>query len=615
MQQHLKLFANHSAYSQAESSLDKPNVVLCQQENEIYYNPNITIPKLIITYNVLDSSNPTQLYLYYDEEGIIGDNMFNSIEIDDITMSISELDLNQGTYQLSEGEHIVKYTLKDPTSIGFIYGSSSFATFEQCSSITSVIIPEGVIAINPYSFTECTNLTSVTVPNSVTKISLEEGFHGTPWLENLYEDPSFQYGNIIYVGNIALMAVSQDISSCTFKNTTTIINEYAFEGCNSLTSVNIPDSVITIEDYAFAECNNLTSVTIGSGVTSIGNNAFQYCSSLTSIIIPNNVITIKNGAFDSCSGLTSITIGNKVTTIEDFAFNLQEGNVTSITIPNSVTSIGKYAFAGCGLTSINIPSSVINIDEQAFTNSSLTNITVDNNNSVYDSRNNCNAIIKTSTNELIQGCSNTIIPNAIISIGVGAFAGCSGLTSINIPDSVTSIGEGAFQNSNLESINLPNNLITIGSQAFDGCEHLRTSIIIPNTVTTIGGAAFRNCRALPFITIGSGLTTLEWSIFENCRALSTITIPDNITTIKTQVFQWCDNLTSITIGNGVTSIDRSAFNCSNLTSIICLKTIAPTINDPFMNLKPGTLYVPIGSSGYDVWMQQLNRYNWTKIEQ
>ena len=127
-------------------------------------------------------------------------------------------------------------------------------------------------------------------------------------------------------------------------------------------------------------------------VTSIGDGAFLDCSGLTSVDIPNSVTYIGYGAFSDCSGLTSVTI------------------------PNSITSIGNSAFYGC---------------------SGLTSVTVDNNNGTYNSRNNCNAIIETSTNSLIVGCKNTIIPNSVTSIGNSAFYGCSGLTSVTIPNSVT----------------------------------------------------------------------------------------------------------------------------------------------------------------------------------
>ena len=158
-------------------------------------------------------------------------------------------------------------------------------------------------------------------------------------------------------------------------------------------------------------------------VTSIGMHAFNKCSGLTSVTIPNSVKSIEYGAFSSCRDLTSVTIPNSVTSIGDYAFE-NCTSLPSITISNSVTNIGDRAFMGC---------------------SGLTSIVVEPENTVFDSRENCNAIIETASNALIQGCTNTVIPNSVTSIGGSAFS-YSGLTSINIPNSVTTLGNYAFTN-------------------------------------------------------------------------------------------------------------------------------------------------------------------------
>ena len=267
-----------------------------------------------------------------------------------------------------------------------------------------------------------------------------------------------------------------------------VIGDMAFFGYESLTTINIPNSVTTIGEFAFWGDKSLTSITIPSSVVRIIGNPFSnwhgdlyneskaliyedhvlfnknkttliaYRAKETNYKIPNNVTTIGNSAFASCDSLTSINIPNSVTTIGEGAF-IDCDSLTSINIPNGVTTIGKGVFRGCdSLTSINIPNSVTTIEDMAFRGcDSLTNIN---------------------------------IPNGVTTIGECAFWGCSSLTSINIPNSVTTIKDGAFNGCySLTSINIPNGVTTIGNLAFRGCDSL-TSINIPNSVTTIGEDAF-----------------------------------------------------------------------------------------------------------------------------
>ena len=258
-------------------------------------------------------------------------------------------------------------------------------------------------------------------------------------------------------------------------------------------------SVTSIGDYAF-QMSSITSITIPNSVTSIGKQAFYLCEGLTSVSIPNSVTSISQKAFEACSGLTSVNIPNSLKWIEKGTFAGCK-NLTSITIPNSVTYIGKEAFKSCsGLTSLTIPNSVTSIDSQAFEGcSGLTSIVVEEGNSEYDSRDNCNAIIETSTNQLILGCQNTKIPNSVTSIGERAFYGCSGLTSIAIPSSVTTIEWYAFYRcSKLTSVTIPNSVTSIGYDAFESCFNL-TSVTIPNSVTSIKSFAFFGNRNLSVV--------------------------------------------------------------------------------------------------------------------
>ena len=184
-------------------------------------------------------------------------------------------------------------------------------------------------------------------------------------------------------------------------------------------------------------------ITFDDNITVIGASAFTSCAGLTSIIIPETVTIIKQAAFQQCYSLKEIKLPNSVTSIESLAF--ESSGLRNITIPKSVTSIGSNAFTNSALSSIYIPASVTSIELGAFAGCrALTSITVDENNLTYDSRNNCNGIIQTSTNTLLLGCLNTVIPASVTKIGIAAFNGCSLLTNITLPENVTSIEPYSF---------------------------------------------------------------------------------------------------------------------------------------------------------------------------
>ena len=309
-----------------------------------------------------------------------------------------------------------------------------------------------------------------------------------------------------------------------------------------------------------------------TGLASIGSEAFYNCSNLSgSLYIPNSVTTIGYYAFRNCSGFTgSLTIPNSVTTIGDNAFYGCSGFTGSLTISNSVTSIDSWAFAGC---------------------SGLEQIIVNSENTVYDSRENCNAIIETSSNSLISGCKNTIIPNSVTSINEGAFFGCSGFTGdLTIPNSVTTIGNWAFGlcSGFTGSLTIGNSVTTIGNYAFYNCSGFTGSLNIPNSVTSIGNGAFYGC---------SGFT-------------GSLTIPNSVTTIGPSAFSNCNGFTgNLTIPNSVTSIGYYAFyNCSSLEETMLLGTNPPSLSYGFENTS-FPIYVPYES---------LNNYktaaNWSNYE-
>ena len=262
-----------------------------------------------------------------------------------------------------------------PNSVTTI-GDGAFA---YCKSLTNINIPNSVTTIGEGVFCGCDSLTSITIPSSVVTII------GNPfcyWHSNLYnESKAFIYeDHVLFNKNkTTLIAYIAKETNYTIPNSVTTIENWAFGGCNSLTSINIPNSVTTIGEGAFWGCDSLTSINIPNSVTKIEGGAFRHCKSLTNINIPNSVTTIGNSAFNGCKSLISINIPNSVTTIGEYVFSDCD-SLTSINIPNSVTTIGDSAFSGCySLTSITIPNSVTTIGKHAFSCCvSLTSMTIPN---------------------------------------------------------------------------------------------------------------------------------------------------------------------------------------------------------------------------------------------
>ena len=696
----------------------------------------------------------------------IGDNAFSS------TPWLTDIRNNHnGQAQSSDGTKTymiiapnTNITSYDLTGVDVIAGGA----FEDCSSLTSIIIPDSVTSIGNSAFEYCSSLTSITIPESMTCIGerafynctalTEINFNATNMndlLENnyvFYDAGEDGEGIIVNIGaNVTripaylffpaytIPSTSPKIITVNFAENSQCesIGNYSFRGCEDLTSITIPDSVTSIGDGAFYDCtalieinfnatylNDLSetsylsgndvffsageegtgiTVNIGANVTRIpsylfcprtntavapyitavnfaedsqceiiGDYAFYGCDNLTSITILDSVTSIGEWAFSDCTALTEINfnatnmndlsssngvfsyagqngtgitvnIGANVTKIPAYLFYPYNGSsyypyitavnfaedsqcksigdyafqycddLASITIPYSVTSIGSYAFYCCeALITVSISEYVTHIGDAAFSScADLVSINVDENNDNYISVD--GILFNKSQDTIIQypanhANTNYTIPDYITTINSYAFSGCVNLEEIIIHDNIINIANYTFSNcSKLVSVVLPKSLTTIGDRAFSGCTGL-TEITITENVISLGDYAFYNCTALTEINFnatylndltssnnvfsyagqnGSGITvniganviripaylfyTSRYNVSTYSPYIIAVNFAENsqCTSIGDYAFSYCDDLTSIIILDSVISIGNNAFSyCDGLTSVI-----------------------------------------------
>ena len=460
-----------------------------------------------------------------------------------ITLLILALTTLSATAHDFEADGIY-YNISGTNAIVTFRGVNQYSYNDEYSgeiSIPSTITYNGttysVTSIGEYAFYNSGGLISVSIPNSVTSI----------------RDNAFSF--------------CCNLQSLVLPDFITFIGEGAFDGCSGLTSVTIPNSVTSIGKRAFGQCWELDSIVVEEGnmvydsrndcnaiIATASNTLIAGCRSTA---IPYSVTHIGSYAFFGCHGLKSVTIPYSIITIGEYAF-CNCGGMTNITIPNSVTSIGRYAFESCNnLTNLTIPNSVTSLGECVCENcSGITTLVVENGNTVYDSRDNCNAIIETATNTLIVGCVNTIIPNTVVKIGMNAFYRCQNLTSVSIPYSVKTIGYGAFNGcSGLTSVTMHNSVGLIDYLAFSGCTGL-SSITIPNSVTSIGNYAFNGCTGLnEIICLASTPPSIRQYTFGNCTAKLMVPAESIEAYLSNSYWSNFSNIVPIDTGIGTFEVD------------------------------------------------------------
>jgi len=530
---------------------------------------------------------------------------------------------------------------------GTITASIGQYAFYSCRVLTDVIIGGSLASIGNSAFNSCTQLTSISLPEAAGACSIGSSAFGYSGLTHIEIPEYYIFNSSIFIGCSSLTHMWVPTSTTINKTTSSILTSSAvtaiYTSADSLRS-NVwgtswrsksPAATLNLSktladyytalypDYEFGvsgstiELENYngtaSEVYIPSGVTMIGSGAFAQNQTITKVVIPNGVTEIDFMAFNGCSNLETIILPETLTMLGLQCF----GNCTSlqtIILPESLTTMEQYIFRGSAIQSVYIPKNVTSIDNYVFQGcQELISIEVDPENTTFDSRNNCNAIITTATNTLLAGCKTSTVPNGVVEIGEWAFWAIP-IEEIELPDTVKTINRCAFQESGLKSIDL-NKVEFVGSSAFYEAPSF-TSLIVGDSLNmidtnafsksgiigfdashlnhtlTISNSAFAQAASLRYVylpkmvSLGesvfeeSGIETIDftgvtfvggsipYSSFDDCRSLQTVYIGESVTTIGQYAFRNCIEMVEAHLGNSVSFIDTYAFyNCSKLVSI------------------------------------------------
>lgn len=429
--------------------------------------------------------------------------------------------------------------------------ASAQETFETPDGLTYRVTGENTVEVAdaPYEIVTCD------VPSTVEN-------NGTTYTVTAIGEDAFYYTDLT---TVTLPETIERIEYSGFYNCPlksielpsglTYIGGYAFS-YTELSTIEIPAAVEEIGDDAFFNCKNLTSITFNEGLKKLGSSVFYKCP-LTSVTLPESLETLSGKAFMSCVSLASVKLPSKLKNIGDGEFYECE-SLTSIDIPATVTSIGDEAFLGCtSLTSLNIPAAVEELGTSVIALSGVTNLTIDEGNKSFHM---VNGVLYSADNSLLyaipqKGVTEVNVANGCVGINGGAFWG-SEIKKVTLPDGFLAVDAYAFCQCSLEEINFPSSLIFIGEQGFASTN------------------------------------------------LKEVTLPENMADVNDGAFAGCEQMTSLVIPSGVKTIYNHAFhNNTSLTSITCLGTEAPVIDDvyddydsPFYNVPATQVIVPKGAT-------------------
>ena len=583
---------------------------------------------------------------------------------DTFQIEVTEKELVDGEYP----KYKLGFEITSDTTVALVlkFGTTPYIT--ERDKARNLVIPETVehegttytvTEIGRSVFASTEDLITVEIPDTITTIAsyafsgsgLGQGSEESGWALEI-PDTVTTIGSGVFEGT--------NVTSATLSKNLTSVGPELFDSCRSLKSVTIPEGLTNLGYSTFRGCTSLAGVSIPSTLTEIPKQMFQNCSSLTSIDIPDTVTSLGTEAFYGCTGISTIDIPDTVTSIGTSAF---EGctSLETVRMSGSVTEFGSDVFAGCdAITTIETGNGEgIHIEDGVIYSPDWTTVsgsypTLVSGTVTIDER------VKTISTAAFKNCTNltsVTLPNGLEQIGIEAFYNCIGLTSVDIPDSVTSIGREAFNRcSALTSFDIPDSVTTVGYSTFYGCTALET-VGIGASVSEISGSSFNNCTSIsafnvngsnPWFDSVEGVLYTEGQVellkYPSAKSDTNFEVPAETVILDPLAFSNSDIQTfTVAAGNTAFAAVNGVLYDMDVTKIVCcrlpadsvyvvpetlksfsdtirVRTViftsmtAPTNTSTSAAFSRAHIFVPAGSTGYEVFEYSFNQrdaYVWT----